>query len=305
MNDYDFLNLSPTEFELLVRDLLQADRSLFIENFSEGADNGIDLRYRIEDKKLVIVQCKRYKSYSGLLRSLKKELKKVTILNPYSYVVATSVSLTAARKKEIRSLFGQYIQSDEDILSKENLNNLLTLHNKVLLSHYKLYLSSTTVLRKIVASKVYNQTRFEEAEIKGVVKMFVQNDSFTEALELLREHQVVLISGHPGIGKTTLARMLIYYLLSTGFDEFTLLTDSISEGIASYEQSKKTVYFFDDFLGSNWLDIKMAPNEDTKLLRFIAALKRSSDHVLILTTREYILNQAKLSRPLKSLILPI
>lgn len=293
MNNYDFLNLSPSEFELLVRDLLQAHLSVLIENFPEGTDNGIDLRYTTMTGEVVVIQCKRYRSFPALYRKLEEEVQKVRTLNPAKYIIATSVSLTLARKGKIRALFGSYIASDEDILGKENLNNLLSLHPDVLLTHYKLYLSSTAVLQRIINSKVYNQSRFEEAEIRDVVRIYVQNDSFTEALELLRQHQVVMISGHPGVGKTTLARMLVYYLLSSGFDEFAYLSDSVSEAITNYEQGKKVVYFFDDFLGTNFLDKKMPANEDNRLIKFISAVKRSKEHALILTTREYILNQAQ------------
>jgi len=293
MLNHDFLNLSPAEFENLVRDLLQEQLSVLIENFPEGTDDGIDLRYTTTSGEIVIIQCKRYRSFPSLYKKLEEEVSKVEKLNPAKYMVATSVSLTPSRKRKIRELFGNYIPSDDDILGKENLNNLLGIHERILLAHYKLYLSGTAVLQKIINSKVYNQSRFEEAEIKEVVKVYVQNDSFAEALELLRQHHVVLISGHPGVGKTTLARMLVYYLLSSGFDEFAYLADSVSEAITSYDQGKKIVYLFDDFLGTNFLDNKIPINEDNRLLRFISAIKRSKEHVLILTTREYILNQAQ------------
>jgi DNA polymerase III delta prime subunit len=295
MNNYDFLNLSPGEFELLVRDLLQAERSIFIENFPEGSDGGMDLRYSTEAGEVVIIQCKRYRSFPSLLKNLEKEIIKVSILNPSKYIIATSVSLTPARKNKIRRLFSKYIISDADIIGRENLNNLLGLHPKILLTHYKLYISGTSVLQKIINSKVYNESRFEEDEITEVVKVYVQNDSFKEALEILQQHHVVLISGHPGVGKTTLARMLVYYLLSSGFDEFAFLSDSVSEGVGSHEQGKKIVYFFDDFLGTNFLDNKMPANEDGRLMRFISSIKRSKEHALLLTTREYILNQAQQS----------
>ena len=46
MADYDFTDcLSPLDFELLSKDLLEADLGIQFENFSEGRDQGIDLRY--------------------------------------------------------------------------------------------------------------------------------------------------------------------------------------------------------------------------------------------------------------------
>jgi|GEM_PF-1110216 len=294
MNAYDFLNLSPSEFEVLVRDLLQAEFSTHIESFAEGPDSGIDLRYEISPGRAAIVQCKRFSSFSNLYQKLMLEKDKVKRLHPDKYVLVTSVDLTPPQKDKIKTLFQPYIASASDILGNADINNLLERHPEILQSHYKLYLSSIHILQKLVNAKIYNQTRFEEAEIKNTLQTYVQNGSFSEALSILKEHKIVLISGHPGVGKTTLGRMLIYYLLVNGFDEFANISDSISEGITGYNEGRKIVFWFDDFLGTNFLNQKkLTVNEDNRLLNFIASIKRSNDNVLILTTREYILQQAQ------------
>lgn len=45
MNNHDFLILSPSEFERLMRDLLQKHLGCHIESFTQGRDGGVDLRY--------------------------------------------------------------------------------------------------------------------------------------------------------------------------------------------------------------------------------------------------------------------
>ena len=46
MPDYDFTaTLSPLDFELFSKDILEAELGIQLENFSEGRDKGIDLRY--------------------------------------------------------------------------------------------------------------------------------------------------------------------------------------------------------------------------------------------------------------------
>jgi hypothetical protein len=65
--------------------------------------------------------------------------------------------------------------------------------------------------------------------------------------------------------------------------------------IQYYQEGKKQIFFFDDFLGKNFFEGKLQPNEDNKLVKFIDKIKKSPDKLLILATREYILNQAKLS----------
>ena len=59
MPDYDFLNLSPPEFEDLTRDLLQKHFNITLESFTSGRDNGIDLRYSSSANNDLIIQCKR------------------------------------------------------------------------------------------------------------------------------------------------------------------------------------------------------------------------------------------------------
>ena len=64
MNNYNFLNLSPIDFEELVRNLLQKHLDLFLGSFASGRDDGIDLRYSKNKNKDLIVQCKRYERFN-------------------------------------------------------------------------------------------------------------------------------------------------------------------------------------------------------------------------------------------------
>jgi hypothetical protein len=71
------------------------------------------------------------------------------------------------------------------------------------------------------------------------------------------------------------------------------LNQSIDDGYEFFVDGKKQVFFFDDFLGKNFFEKKNNPNEDNRIVKFIEKIKRSPDKILILATREYILNQAK------------
>lgn len=293
MNEYNFLNLSAFEFENLSRDILQEKTGLFFESFTSGQDGGIDLRAALDDEKSIIVQAKRYSQYNNLKSNLKKEVDKVKQLDPERYILTTSVGLTPPNKAELKSLFSPYIKSTEDILGKDDLNNLLGQHKKIEEQYYKLWLSSTNILRRIVGSVVYNQSKFEFDVIKDTLKIYVQNDSFGEAFKILKKNKFVIISGIPGIGKTTLSRMLVYRLLAQDSGDFVYVSESIKDAYDYYEDGKKQVFFFDDFLGRNFLETGLAVNEDTKLVKFIERIKKSENKVLILATREYILKQAK------------
>lgn len=294
MPDYNFLNLSPPEFEELSRDLLQKHLSIHLESFTSGPDSGIDLRHSFNPKDKLIIQCKRYKDFNSLYNKLKEEIPKVTKLNPIRYIITTSVGLTPNQKDEIITLLNPFIQSSSDIFGRDDLNNLLGQFPEIEKLHFKLWLSSSNILERILHSKIHNQSSFEEEKVKETVRVYVENKSFYQALEIIKSKKYVIISGMPGIGKTTLARILVYHYLANGFDEFVFLSDSINDGYDLYKENTKQVFLFDDFLGRNFLDKKLSNNEEQRIIRFIEKVSSSNDKVLILTTREYILAQAKL-----------
>lgn len=291
---YDLLNLSPPEFEDLTRDVLQRELSLRFETFTNGRDNGIDLRYStIFDNSQIIVQCKRYSDFRLLYSNLKKEKKKVIDLLPERYILSTTVGLTPNQKNKILSLLSPYIISTSDIYGKDDINNLISLYPEIERKNFKLWLSSTTILEKILHSKVYNQSNFEIETIENVIRLYVDNDSYYRATEIIKDNKFVIISGIPGIGKTTLAKVLVYHYLASGFDEFIYLSDSINEGYSLYRENSRQVFLFDDFLGTNFLENKLSTNEDQRIIKFIEKVSKAQDKILIFTTREYILAQAK------------
>lgn len=292
MSNYDFLNLSDVDFEILTQDLIQASQGIKLERFTAGRDGGTDLRHAKGPDNLII-QCKRYSSASSLIDALKKEVPKVRQLNPTRFIISTSVGLTPGRKEEIKRLFEPYILNTVDILGRQALNDLLSEHPDIERQHFKLWLPSTNILNKILHSKTYNQSQFEIEKVREGIELYVQNPSLEEAIEILNKENFVIISGIPGIGKTTLARMLVYHLLADGFEEFVFMSDNINDGYEYYVEDKKQVFLFDDFLGSNLLENKLQRNEEKKIIDFIEQIHKSKNKVLILTTREYVLNQAK------------
>lgn len=295
MTFYDFLVLSPTEFECVSKDLLEKETGVNFEIFATGRDSGIDLRYSKNSAENIIVQCKRYTKYSDLISNLKKELDKVKKLNPKRYILTTSVSLSDGNKKDIKKLFEPYIRKQADIFGREQLNSSLCKHPDIENTHYKLWLSSTTVLNRIIHSKIYNQTEIALEEIKNNLEKYAENESFSEAVEILRQKHFVVIAGLPGVGKTTLARMMIYYLLGKKeFDEFVYLSGSIDDAYTIFNPEKKQIFMFDDFLGTNFLVQKIDRNEDSRLIDFIKKIHNSKNKAFILTTREYILKQAQI-----------
>jgi hypothetical protein len=101
---YDFLTLSPLDFEELIRDLLQAELHVRLESFGPGPDQGIDFRHSTGSRG-IIVQAKHYgrSGTNKLLRAARMENGKVNALGPAArrYILATSVSLSPGLTRRI------------------------------------------------------------------------------------------------------------------------------------------------------------------------------------------------------------
>jgi hypothetical protein len=296
MPDYDFRNLSPIDFEILVRDLIQEELGVRLESFKAGKDQGIDFRYCPSKDEKIIVQAKRYidTDYRTFFRGLKRdEVPKVQRLSPSRYILATSLGLTPFQKDELLKLYNPFIITSGDILGRDDINGLLFRHSKIERQHFKLWITSTTVLEQMLNSKIRNVSRDELEKIQDHAKYYVQNESFGRGLKILDEHNFCIIAGTPGIGKTILAEMLALHFVNLGYD-VVKVTEDISEATGLDYVHQRRLFYYDDFLGQTSLSEKLNKNEDQRLLDFIHALRRSKVSKLILTTREYILNKARM-----------
>lgn len=294
MSCYDFKMLSDYEFELLTRDLLMRELNCNLENFPKGKDQGIDLRYSKNNENTIIVQCKHYanSTYSNLKNVIKKELPKIQKLNPTRYIFVTSLGLTPSKKNVIFNLLCNYCKSINDVIDKNSLNMLLDKYPEVEEKNYKLWLTSTNIMNKVLHSAAYNKNLIAINDIKHKFEIYVQNKSYTKAAELLKKQNVCIISGNPGVGKTTLANMLAIKYITLRYN-LVKITQNINEAYEALEEGKKQIFIFDDFLGQTGLNLRLNNNEDNDIIKFIEYINKSKNKKIILTTRGYILNQAQ------------
>ncbi len=295
MTNYDFQALSPKDFEHLSRDLLEAELGGSFESFTSGPDSGIDSR-RLLPTSQIVVQCKHYcnSPFRTLFADIRnRERKHILDLPPRTrYILATSMGLTPANKDKLFEILQPHCASPADIFGKDDINDLLTKYPAVEERHHKLWLTSTATLQRVIHSRIVTDSVSHLEDVRRRLARYVPNASLNRAQEILDEHHICIISGIPGIGKTTLAEVLVTQLVDK--DDFApfRIGNKLDEIKSIKDKSRKQVFYFDDFLGRTDL-IHPERNEDRDLQDLIRQVAENDLWRLILTTREYILNAAK------------
>jgi GTPase SAR1 family protein len=299
MSDYDFSTIDDKEFEVLCVDLLSKNRGLRYERFKAGKDAGVDGRL-FTVGGVEILQCKHWikTSFPQLLASLiNVELPKIQALKLTKYILAIAQPLSADNKKRIKDGMSPYILSESDIYGVEDLNDLLRRYPDVEKSHIKLWLSSTAVLQEVLADvycKIANKVVLDRSEnslreIAESVKKTAYTNSFDMANKILDSQGVLIIAGEPGVGKTTLAEQLIMYFSANGY-KYTRIYSDVTEGESICDNDSKQIFYFDDFLGSNYLQA-ISGHEGSLISNFIRRIAHNKNKRFILTSRTTILDR--------------
>ncbi|MFJ8955923.1 restriction endonuclease [Streptomyces sp. NPDC102381] len=292
MADYDFRTLSPSDFEILIRDLLEAEYRWRLEAFGRGRDGGIDLRARTGAGK-VVVQCKHYlgSSFSDLRASARREVPKMDKEKPDRYLFVTSQDLNRTQKDTLAGDLNPWLSDTADLLTQADINGLITRHPKVEQQHFKLWLASTTILERIVQSGIWERSEALLEDIRDRVKLYVPTNSFKAAHELLDDKHVVVLTGSPGVGKSMLAEMLTLRYWHEGWQIVSVGTD-VDDAWEAYKSGRNQVFLYDDFLGQTDLSERRA--KDSSVIRLMDRVARNPDKRLVMTTRSQILQQTRL-----------
>lgn len=286
--------LSAYDFEILVRDLLQAEWKVLLESFSPGKDGGTDVRL-LRGENLRTVQCKHHpgSALSGIQAKLKKEQAKLGGLKFGEYWLATSARATPASKKSTSELFSDQGLVPERVLGVVDLENLLSRHPNVERTHVKLYLSSLAVLEDVLNHAILDRQRYFLERATSKVKYFVSSDAVSDVHDILDRDGMCIITGPPGVGKTTIAESIALTYVASDYDVFDVRSATEVEEV--WRPGQKQIFLYDDFLGQTSLMEKLDRGEDHALDIMARRLSESKTHKLILTTREYILASAQMT----------
>lgn len=299
MPQYDFSTLGSGDLELLARDLLNARErkkrtAIEFQSFPEGKDRGIDLLYSTPaNENEIVVQVKHYRK-SGvkvLIQECQKEAVKAKRLAPSRYILVTSIELSAENKKALKKIFAPFVLRLSDIIGNQDLNQWLDDFPDVQKNHYKLWFASSVILQRIINADLEGRNEYHANGIKDRIALFVRNESLCSAWKVLKRENVLVISGDPGCGKSTLAEMLLFKLMGRGFQLHYIYDDWRDIERSFGNEETKQVFYYDDFLGSISGDFDRVKSSENALSQLIKRFQRSRNKHLILTTRKFILNE--------------
>lgn len=291
---YDLGRLNDKEFEAVAMHMVGIVTGKRVERFKPGKDQGVDGRFFADDGREIVVQAKhREKSGVGsLLKHLKDhEAPKVAKLAPLRYIIATSVPLSRANKQAIVAIFAPYLKSPTDVLGNEDIQDFLRDHPDVAQQHYKLWLCSADVLTMMLNAPIVGRSQFKMEEVLAFAPKYVATKCHDEAIRRLDRLGSIIITGEPGIGKSTLAEQLVVNYAAKGF-QLCVIHDDLRELEGIWAKERRQVFYFDDFLGRNYLEA-IQGNRDSAVLAFMRRVQKDQSKRFILTSRTSILQQGK------------
>jgi hypothetical protein len=296
MDSFDLGRLTDFDFEVVCRDLFSELLGENLELFAPGRDEGIDLRHlSTQPEHLVVVQCKHWmrSARAALIRQMENvELSKIQRIKPTRYILATSVELTKEAKDKLLQILTPYVISPKDIYGIEDVVAELNERPHIVRRHLRLWLSSTAILQSILNKSILIRSTLLSEELNESLKVYAPNDSFGRAVQMLEDNRICIIAGIPGIGKTTLAQVLAASYVEKGY-ELIEISEDADEISRMWDEDVPQFFYYDDFLGQTALGDRLHKNEDSRLQALMRKINRSSNKCLVLTTREYILAQAR------------
>ncbi|HEX7278365.1 MAG TPA: restriction endonuclease [Solirubrobacterales bacterium] len=292
----EFDALSPPEFEDFVSDLLTQVTGIRFNAGTPGGDGGIDGLCVVDGERHVI-QCKRFirSDFKELKREARKAVSDLEAMEipPVTYRFVTSLELSHDQRDELVGILEPWVGSRDNVLGGKELLAYLRdeRYSAVATHHPKLWFQGVAQLRRQLSAEQYERRDALLEEIRPRLPRYVRTGAFESARRRLRENRVCIIDGLPGIGKTTLAQLLLLESLEEGYSPFELIRGQVGKAWELLDLDEKQVFYFDDFLGRTALH--EARDDEADIVKFLRRIERDKRRRAILTTRDYIFTEAQ------------
>lgn len=292
---YNFFALQDDEFEELARDILSQETDQELRIFGKGADQGIDIA-DCTDGRTVVAQCKNYidTPYSKLIRVLGKEKEKVQKLNPKEYYLFINKDLSPKNITSIYELFHDWMASEKNIYTRSDCDAYISKSENQNISNKYPHLLNPNSLHALINSSTIIDNQDLLASSEDLSDLFVPTEQYRQAMALLENNQIVLISGAPGTGKTISSKMLAtqfmlyghYSLCYSDGEDLHHIKDALSP-----LPKQKEFIFIDDVFGQHYHD--MNSSKENLLKQIIRRVNNSPNKRMLINTRMTILQEAR------------
>ena len=305
--------LDEESFECFANDLCSGIFGKEIHGFSRGRDGGIDGTDDIKNPS-IIIQAKRwtlykttaYKAICSEIEKIEKTIDDMQWKEPIRYVVVTSAGLSPSVQADLRKDYGNLLWDDNCLLDAAKINQYAS--DPSLQGIYRKYKLIDSNLAVFLRKDRMNSLPSDYLDFDP--RYFVETDFFDKAFNIVMNKHILVIHGNPGVGKTTLCKMLGHVFAnrciskSDKSERATVVWRSPDEmsGIvrdydANFRNSDNVVsdkLFFvviDDFLGSNSLTTDSSQMQN--LNRLLNRVRTYQNLFIVLNSRTQILETAK------------
>lgn len=286
--------LSPLDLEHFTRLVLETETGQSWRTYKVGADGGIDLRtVTAKNSVASIAQCKHYPNASGarLVKAAEHEAERAPALGVMEgYWFITTAGITPETEDRIKAALEPIDCRELHVIDRDILVAWMNDNPQKVLGFPKLWLTNSVAVSNISAPATWARSRFLHADLEKEVKYLVPTSTLARAEARLAESRVVCLVGPPGVGKTSLAKMLVARRVAEGATPIEV-SSGADEAFSLISTVEHPVFYMDDFLGATYLEELIPRNEDHRLARLIEKITESESAWLVMTSRTNILEQ--------------